>query len=206
MARKSTRIYDPQTGEWTKSTTTTKKSEGTKSADTGSSDKLTSDSDGKKSSDGKTKKKYNYIKYNTLSGSLSFIVNEKTIKLKAGDTVKLAGLGKYLSGNYYVKDVTRQISSNGYSHSATLIKTDVGATLKTVTKSKDKKATTKKEKSSPSKDNAQRTYNVKKGDNLYNIAKKFYGDSKKYTKIYDANTKKPADPKHTYPGQVLVIP
>lgn len=120
--------------------------------------------------------------------------------------MKLNGLGKYLSGKYYVKDVTRQISSSGYSHSATLIKTDVGASLKTSTKSTDKKKSTKKVTSSNSKSTAQRTYTVKKGDCLWNIAKKFYGSGSAYTKIYDANTNKIANPNLIYPGQIFVIP
>lgn len=223
MARGATMTYNPETGKWTRnagsssSSSSSKKSFGggssNKSSDSGGSggggDNLTSKASSKKKSDGKVEKKYNYIEYNTLNGTLNFIVNEKTIKLTAGDTVKLEGLGKYLSGNYFVKDVTRQISNSGYSHSATLIKTDFGSSLKTTTKSKDKKkATTKKEKSSASKDNnkSQRTYTVKKGDCLWNIAKKFYGNGASYTKIYDANTKKIADPHWIYPGQVFVIP
>ena len=212
MARGATMAYNPETGKWTRNagSSSSKKSSGggsKKSSDSG--DNLTSKASSKKKSDGKVEKKYNYIEYNTLIGTLSFIVNEKTIKLTAGDTVKLEGLGKYLSGNYFVKDVTRQISTNGYSHTATLIKTDFGSSLKTTTKSKDKKKTkTKKEKSSASKDNnkSQRTYTVKKGDCLWNIAKKFYGNGAAYTKIYDANTNKIADPNRIYPGQVFVIP
>ena len=216
MARCATMTYNTETGKWTRnagssnSSSSPKKSSGGGSKKSGGSgDNLTSKASSKKKSDGKVEKKYNYIEYNTLIGTLSFIVNEKTIKLTAGDTVKLEGLGKYLSGNYFVKDVTRQISTNGYSHTATLIKTDFGSSLKTTTKSKDKKKTkTKKEKSSASKDNnkSQRTYTVKKGDCLWNIAKKFYGNGAAYTKIYDANTNKIADPNRIYPGQVFVIP
>ena len=218
MARCATMTYNPETGKWTRnagssssnSSSSPKKSSGGGSKKSGGSgDNLTSKASSRKKSDGKVEKKYNYIEYNTLIGTLSFIVNEKTIKLTAGDTVKLEGLGKYLSGNYFVKDVTRQISTNGYSHTATLIKTDFGSSLKTTTKSKDKKKTkTKKEKSSASKDNnkSQRTYTVKKGDCLWNIAKKFYGNGAAYTKIYDANTNKVADPNRIYPGQVFVIP
>lgn len=208
--------YDPQTGKWTKngggSSSSKSNKSGNKSGSKSSSsnsksgDNLTASSSSKNDSSGQVEKKYNYIEVNTLSGTLNFIVNEDTIKLKAGDTVKLNGLGKYLSGNYYVKDITRQISSSGYSHSATLIKTDVGSSLKTSTKSKDKKKPVKKVTSSPSKSTAQRTYTVKKGDCLWNIAKKFYGNGSAYTKIYDANTNKIANPNLIYPGQVFVIP
>lgn len=202
--------YDPQTGKWTKSggssSSKSNKSGSKSSSNSKSGDNLTASSSSKHDSSGQVEKKYNYIEVNTLSGTLSFIVNEDTIKLKAGETVKLNGLGKYLSGNYYVKDITRQISSGGYSHSATLIKTDVGSSLKTSTKSKDKKKPVKKVTSSPSKSTAQRTYTVKKGDCLWNIAKKFYGNGSAYTKIYDANTNKIANPNLIYPGQVFVIP
>ena len=203
--------YDPQTGKWTKngggsSSSKSNKSGSKSSSNSKSGDNLTASSSSKNDSSGQVEKKYNYIEVNTLSGTLNCIVNEDTIKLKAGDTVKLNGLGKYLSGNYYVKDITRQISSSGYSHSATLIKTDVGSSLKTSTKSKDKKKPVKKVTSSPSKSTAQRTYTVKKGDCLWNIAKKFYGNGSAYTKIYDANTNKIANPNLIYPGQVFVIP
>ena len=201
--------YDPKTGKWTKNgggSSSSNSNNKSSSSNSKSGDNLTASSSSKNDSSGQVEKKYNYIEVNTLSGTLNFIVNEDTIKLKAGDTVKLNGLGKYLSGNYYVKDITRQISSSGYSHSATLIKTDVGSSLKTSTKSKDKKKPVKKVTSSPSKSTAQRTYTVKKGDCLWNIAKKFYGNGSAYTKIYDANTNKIANPSLIYPGQVFVIP
>lgn len=220
MARSSSYTYDPRTGKWTKKTTNTgggssggggsKKTSGSTSNSGGSN--LTSSNSNKNSSTGSTEKKYNYIEINTLSGTLNFIVTEETIKLKAGDTVKLKGLGSYLSGNYYVNDLTRQISSNGYSHSATLIKTDFGKSLKTSTSTTKKKTapkTTKKEKkvtSTPKASSAKRTYTVKRGDCLWNIAKRFYGNGASYTKIYDANTNKIANPNLIYPGQVFVIP
>lgn len=207
MARSSGYTYDPKTGKWTKSTTSSndnKKSNNNKKS--GNEDNLTSNSSDKNDSTGDVEKKYNTIEINTLSGSLSFIVTEETIKLKAGDTVKLNGLGKYLSGNYYVKDITRQISSSGYSHSATLIKTDFGKSLKVSSSKKSTKKETKKVNSSSKADSAKRTYTVKKGDCLWNIAKKYYGDGRKYTKIYDANTSKIANPNLIYVGQKLVIP
>ena len=220
MSRSSSYNYDPKTGEWTK--TTSNSSSSSKSSSSSSSksssssgnkgDNLSSSSSNKNESKGSVEKKYNTIEINTLNGTLNFIVTEETIKLKAGDTVKLQGLGKYLSGDYYVKDITRQISNNGYSHSATLIKTDFGESLKTASKTSAKKnstmkdSTKKKVSSSSSSKSAQRTYTVKKGDCLWNIAKKFYGNGALYTKIYDANTNKIANPNLIYVGQVFVIP
>lgn len=50
------------------------------------------------------------------------------------------------------------------------------------------------------------TYTVKQGDCLWNIAKSFYGDGSKYTKIYEANKDKIQNPNLIYPNQVFVIP
>ena len=51
-----------------------------------------------------------------------------------------------------------------------------------------------------------KTYTVKKGDCLWNIAKSFYGNGSKYTVIYNANKDKIKNPNLIYPGQVLTIP
>ena len=54
---------------------------------------------------------------------------------------------------------------------------------------------------------APQTYSVQKGDCLWTIAKKFYGDGSKYTVIYEANRDViGGDPNRIDPGQVLVIP
>ena len=49
-------------------------------------------------------------------------------------------------------------------------------------------------------------YTVKRGDCLWNIAKRFYGNGAKYTTISNANRSKIRNPNLTYPGQVLWIP
>lgn len=72
------------------------------------------------------------------------------------------------------------------------------------------KATVEKKRSTktspaPSK-NKNKTYTVKKGDCLWNIAKKYYGNGSKYTVIYNANKGKIKNPNLIYPGQVLTIP
>lgn len=51
------------------------------------------------------------------------------------------------------------------------------------------------------------TYTVVKGDCLWNIAKKFYGNGSKYSIIYNANKSViGGNPNLIYPGQVLTIP
>ena len=54
---------------------------------------------------------------------------------------------------------------------------------------------------------AAQTYTVVKGDCLWNIAKKFYGNGSKYSIIYNANKSViGGNPNLIYPGQVLTIP
>ena len=45
-----------------------------------------------------------------------------------------------------------------------------------------------------------------KGDTLWGIAKKFYGDGSQYTRIAAANSTTVKNPNLIYPGQVLTIP
>lgn len=59
---------------------------------------------------------------------------------------------------------------------------------------------------SPAPVNQNKTYTVVRGDCLWNIAKKFYGNGSQYTKIYNANRDKIKSPNLIYPGQVLTIP
>ena len=53
---------------------------------------------------------------------------------------------------------------------------------------------------------ANQTYTVVKGECLWNIAKKFYGNGSKYTVIFNANRDKIKNANLIYPGQVLTIP
>ena len=220
----ASRTYDPKTGTWSASydipaqdvptSSAPAPAKSTAGGDTGSGggeSNLKATSPDKDSSDGKTDKKYNTIEFNTLEGDLSFIVTEQTIMLKAGDTVRLEGLGKYLSGNYFVLSVTRNISRDGYSHSAVVIRTDFGDKLKSGSSTESKGGTTPPQAETTSSSEKastepQRTYTVKKGDCLWNIAKSYYGSGQKWKTIYDANTGQIVNPNLIYPGQKLTIP
>lgn len=59
---------------------------------------------------------------------------------------------------------------------------------------------------SPAPVQAAKTYTVVKGDCLWIIAKKFYGNGSLYQKIADVNADKIKNPNLIYPGQVLTIP
>ena len=49
-------------------------------------------------------------------------------------------------------------------------------------------------------------HTVVKGDTLWAISKKSYGDGSKYKLVFEANRPMLADPDEIYPGQVLRIP
>lgn len=78
----------------------------------------------------------------------------------------------------------------------------------TMASSKPKAATEPQREATNSPAPAQAaSYTVVKGDCLWNIAKKFYGNGSKYTVIYNANKGViGGNPNLIYPGQVLTIP
>jgi nucleoid-associated protein YgaU len=49
-------------------------------------------------------------------------------------------------------------------------------------------------------------HTVKKGDTLWGIAKKYYGNGAQYKKIYNANKSKIKNPDLIYVGQKFLIP
>ena len=53
---------------------------------------------------------------------------------------------------------------------------------------------------------AMEKYTVKKGDTLQKISKQFFGSTKKWVKIYEANKGVLKAPNKIYPGQVIDIP
>ena len=76
-------------------------------------------------------------------------------------------------------------------------------------KTKKKKKVVKKKTRATTKNTANaQTYVVKKGDCLWTIARKFYGDGSKYKTIYNANKKLlgKRSPNLIYAGDILTIP
>lgn len=237
MAKKKVRVYDPVTRTWKEKWVEDKSGDSDKKS--GSDDKKGGSDDKKSSGDSKggksggnlkggkkdpsgsnADKKANQIELTTLRGTLNYIPTEETIKLNAGDTVKLKGFGKYLSRNYYVVDIRRTISLDGYTNSATVICTDFGDSLKSTTKTQKKdKSPTAGQSGTPSNDTKSgdsskssktqkkvRYYTVKKGDCLWSIAKKFYGNGAAFVKIFKANVGKIKNPNQIKAGTKLVIP
>lgn len=153
----------------------------------------------KDSAQSKAEEEYNEIDYYNLQGSLSYIATPSTIKIKAGDTITIKGVGKYLSGNYYVVSVNRKLDSSGYSHTAEVVRMNFGSSKVSTTPTQPKP---KEVPQAP----ITRTYTVVKGDSLWSIAKKMYGNGAKYTTIFEANKDKIKNPSLIYVGQVLTIP
>ena len=47
---------------------------------------------------------------------------------------------------------------------------------------------------------------IRRGDNLWTIARRVYGEGIKYTMIWTANTEQIGDPDMIYPGQIFDLP
>ena len=47
---------------------------------------------------------------------------------------------------------------------------------------------------------------IRRGDNLWTIARRVYGRGIRYTTIYEANTGQIRDPDRIYPGQIFALP
>jgi LysM repeat protein len=58
----------------------------------------------------------------------------------------------------------------------------------------------------PAPEPAGEIYEIQKGDTLSGIAKRYYGNAMKYTKIFEANKGVIDDPDKIYPGQKIRIP
>lgn len=116
--------FDPSIGKWVSIITPPTVSAPSSPSSTGTTN---SEVDSKGDAD----KEYIEQESNTLEGDLEVIPSDKTIRIKEGDTITLSGVGKVLSGQYYVSAVKRTITKDdGYSQSLTVTKNGFSDSLK----------------------------------------------------------------------------
>lgn len=120
--------YDPTTGTWVPAVQIL----GGDSTDDTVPDSFT-DGDSHSQTDTKTSAEKEYIdtEFRTLEGEAVVVPSNKAIRLKVNNTVRFEGLGRYLSGDYFVSAIKRTISKDGgYSQTLTVIKNGFGESLK----------------------------------------------------------------------------
>ena len=125
--------------------------------------------------------------------NISFGVRGDT-KYIAAQTIRIKGLGK-ASGIYFIDRVTHSKSAGG-AYTCTIkahlcITNTGGSELKPKNQNEELQGT---------------KYIVKKGDCLWKLAERFYGDGEKYKIIYNANKEQIEEAHWIYPGQVFIIP
>lgn len=131
-------VYDPKTQTWVPSsssdpgaTTTPGGSKAKQDHDDGNPSSPSTGGTGGSDAQIQAEKEYIELEFKTLEGELTAKVSKKSIRIKVNDTVRVEGIGKYLSGLYFVSSVKRVVdSSGGYSQTLTLIKTGFGDSLK----------------------------------------------------------------------------
>lgn len=138
--------YNPVTREWKKFSASSFNTEGFKSSATLNAGALSfsADSSGaisqsgvtNSSKDAKTdskknaEKKFIEIEFNTLVGEINLIPTKENMRIKANNTIRVNGVGKYLSGLYFVSEVKKTLNESGYNLSLTLYKNGFGDSLK----------------------------------------------------------------------------
>ena len=136
-------VYDAKTGKWVSVSANSGKD--TKTSSTPKDPSAGQPSTASKV-DSKTaaEKKYIDIEFNTLVGELTLTSTEKSIRIQVNDTIEISGIGKYLSGLYYVSGVRRSLNKDsGYTHTFTVMKNGFGSSLKKPQANTRKKEVTK---------------------------------------------------------------
>lgn len=129
-------VFDPVSKTWVKKSASINTG-ATKPPTSKASDIVVVDPTSKVDSRTEAEKQYIDIEFNTLTGELNLTSTEKSIRIRVNDTVKLEGLGKYLSGTYFVSAVKRMLNKDsGYTHVLTVIKTGFGNSLKSISVSR----------------------------------------------------------------------
>lgn len=122
-------VYDPAQQKWVPSSSD---SSGSVAPSSSSADSKPATGDSTQvNSVGQANKAQAELEYNTLEGDLVLRAKVGVLKITQDTTIELKGVGKYLSGLYYVSAVRYSLdASSGFTMSCTLIKTGFGPSLK----------------------------------------------------------------------------
>ena len=144
-------------------------------------------------------------------------VLEGDIKLRTPDfsivpqkSTRLEGIGTALNGLYYIESSTISVTKDGVEQTISVSRNGFTDTVKmNNAKAPTNKSPAKTPNKTPAKKPAAKkakSHSVKRGDTLWDIAKKYYGKGHLWTKIYKANKSKIKNPNLIYPGQKFTIP
>lgn len=141
-----------------------------------------------------------------LTGTVKILPD---LSIQPRETVTMQGLGKNLSGVYFVEEVTINIDNKGISQSLSVSKNAFGGSINS-----SNTTTTTTAPSTPSNvvtpaQPSTRTHVLAKGETLWGLAVKYYGSGLKWTEIAKANNIDPNDDKKIRSLQIglkLTIP
>lgn len=146
------------------------------------------------------------IEKDLLRGEASIVPETK---IKSRGTIELDGLGKYVSGLYYVEQVKRTWGADGFSQTLELSRNALGQSIKKglIPQAKPKELTNEySDRDIVSPNVEKRIHIVVSGDTLFKIATKYYGNGNLFTKIASANNIKEKDYGKIQVGARLIIP
>ena len=129
-----------------------------------------------------------------LTGSVEIVPN---LDLRVGNTVNMQGLGKYISGLYFIEEIEYSIDrSGGMTQTLSVSKNAFGESVNSKPKNTSSSTTNTTNNTSATQEQPQqvtppkeetRTHTFKKGDTLWGLAVKYYGSGTKWTHIAKAN-------------------
>ena len=163
------------------------------------------------SSDSDAKKDLMDSEVNVLKGDIEL---DPLAKVSARTTITLSGLGKSISGLYFVDSVKYTFNQDsGFSKSCSVSRNGFGNYIKkgniileNQVNSNENYRLEEVPREQIPLDVEQRTYTVVSGDTLWSIALKFYNDGSQYTKIADANNISQQEYSSVQIGRRLIIP
>lgn len=135
----------------------------------------------------------------TLIGNAKLMPN---VYLEENRTVDVKGLGKVLSGLYYVDEVAITFDTGkGVSKEAVLSKSGFKGSLRMGV---DAPEPPRREKEKPKVE--KKTHTIVAGDTLWALAVKHYGNGTQWRKIFNANKMKTGDERRLRIGRTIIIP